>query len=406
MLTILSKAINAIKNYLFVTAHKVGFGLRYKINFKGTEVFHQPKPLDPNGGWLILPAHPSHIDGTMLVTELIKQGLYVHVWTSEVVKDLPYFKRCRELRNAFNFVWVPAAEDTKSAEDAHRIHKILVRTVDGLKKGDNYIIFPAAHPKFFPKNLMKGKSAVSNILKLYPNANIVFVRIKGLWGSRFSRATKRQEINNKPISLGEHLSVVVNRFVHSILLNLIFFMPRRHVEVEFIPAPKDFPRQGSRLAINKYIEHILNEGWGIEGEPIYRVPEYFWKNEYISDDTYEEIRYSYDIDGAPEDVRENMLKLLYERSALKPHQMDFDMSLGRDLGLDSLDLHVILTVLENQYGVKNISPNELTTVGHVIALAAKLPITETKVTKKFYKIITQPAPLPLFWNKFKKSLHL
>lgn len=405
MLNIFKFIKDFFRRFIFATFHKVGFKLRYEISVKDIKVLDQPKPTDPQGGWMILPAHPSHLDGIMLVTELVKHGLYVHVWTSEVVKNFSYFKWCRKQRDIFDFVWIPAAEDKKTDEDAQRIHKILVRTVDGLKKGENYVIFPAAHPKFFPKNFMKGKSAVSNILKLYPNVNIVFVRIKGLWGSRFSRASKREDKHKHPASLGEHLSTVLRKFIRSLFANLLFFMPRRKVEIEFIPAPKDFPRQGSRIAINRYIEHLFNEGWGIEGEPVYRVPEYFWKNEYV-DNEYEETRYNFDLDEAPGQIRENMMKLLYERSSLKPHQMDYDMSLGRDLGLDSLDLHVILTVLERDYGVTHVSPNELTTVGHVIALAAKLPITETKVKKKFYKIITQEAPLPLLWKQLKKSFGL
>ncbi len=339
----------------------------------------------------------------MLVCELVKQGLYVNVWISEAVKNLAYFRWCRKRRDLFNFVWVPAAEDKKSQEDAKYIHKILVRTVDGLKEGKNYIIFPAAHAKYFPKNHMKGKSAVSSILKIYPNANIVFVRIKGLWGSRFSRAYKREDKYKHPASLGEHLSTLFKNFVKSIVLNGIFFMPKRHVELEFIPAPKDFPRQASRIEMNKYIEHILNYGWGIEGEPVYRVPEYFWKNEFVEHEC-EERRYSFNLDEVSDDTREDILNFLYAKSCLPPHQMDFDMALGRDLGLDSLDLQSLLIILEDKYGVKNITPNDLTTVGHVIALAGRIPITETSVKKKFYKVITQPAPLPNFWDKIKNRL--
>lgn len=382
--------------WIFYVFHVLGFKLRYKIKVKGIKALNQPKPTDPNGGWLILASHPSHIDGTMLVCELVKQGIYVHVWTSEIVKNLAYFRWCRGQRSIFNFVWVPAVEDRKSNEHAQSIHKLLVRTVDGLKAGENFIIFPTAHAKYFPKNLMKGKSAVTSILKMYPNVNIVFVRIKGLWGSRFSRAYKTEQ----PASLGDHLAAVFKKFIRSVIKNGIFFMPKRHVELEFVPVPKGFPRNASRLEQNKYIEHILNYGWGIEGEPVYRVPEYFWKNEYVEHEC-EERRFNFNLDEVPDDIREDILKFLYEKSSLAPHQMDFEMTLGRDLGLDSLDLHDLLNVLENKYGVKKVVPNDLTTVGHVIALAGKIPITETTVKKKFYKVITQRAFLPDLLEKIK-----
>lgn len=397
------KSIKArFDRFIFYVFHHYGFRLRYKIHLKGIENLDLPKPTDPKGGWLILPAHPSHIDGNMIVYELVEHGLYVNVWTSEVVKNLPYFNWCKKRRDLFNFIWVPAAEDViKTEEHLHSIHKLVVRTVDGLKAGHNFIIFPAAHAKYYPKNLMKGKSAVSSILKMYPHVNIVFVRIKGLWGSRFSRAYKT--IYKTPGTLGTHLAEVFKNFIKSILKNGIFFMPKRHVELEFIPAPKDFPRNGTRVEINKYMEHILNYGWGIYGEPIYRVPEYFWKDEYVEHE-FEEKRFNFNLDDVPEDVREDILNFLYEKSHIGPHQMDFDMSLGRDLGLDSLDLQSLLVILENKYGVKNVIPNDLTTVGHVIALAGKIPITETIVMRKPYKVITQHAALPQFWHKIKKSL--
>lgn len=393
------------KRFNFNLFHKAGLRLRYAVQSKGADVFKQAKPTDPLGGWLILPAHPSHIDGTLLVTELVRHGIYVNVWTSEIVKNFPYFLWCRERRDLVNFTWVPAAEDDKSDEHVQRIRKLIVRTVDGLKENKNFIIFPSAHPKFFPKNFMKGKSAVSSILKLYPNVNIVFVRIKGLWGSRFSRASKKEDKFKHPSSLAEHLADTLDKFKISILKNGIFFMPKRKVELEFILAPADFPRDGSRIEINRYIENILNEGWGIEGEPVYRVPEYFWKNEYVENE-WEERRFHFDLDEVPEQIREDILQILYEKSSLKPHQMDFEMFLGRDLGLDSLDLQSLLATLEMKYGVKNITPFDLTTVGHLIALAGKVPITETKLKKRSYKVITQEAYLPHLWKQIKNSFQM
>lgn len=397
MLNFLRSILDQFDKLIFYLFHTYGFKIRYRIKNKGIEIIDQPKPTDPTGGWLFLPAHPSHIDGNIIVSQLIQHGLYVHVWTSEVVKDFPYFRWCQKRRDLFKFVWVPAAEDYVSEEHVRRVHKLLTRTVDGLRAGGNYIIFPAAHAKYLPKNQMKGKSAVTSILRMYPDVNIVFVRIKGLWGSRFSRAYKSEETN---IPLGKHLATVFRKFIRSILYNGIFFMPKRNVELEFIPAPKDFPRRGTRIEINRYIEHMLNYGWGIEGEPIYRVPEYFWKNEYV-DQELQEKRLNFDLDEVSDETREDILKWLYVRSSLGPHQMDFDMSLGRDLGLDSLDLQDLVSILIQKYGVNKIAPSELTTVGHVIALAGKVPITETLVKKKFYKIITQQAFLPKLWQKVR-----
>ena len=43
-----------------------------------------------------------------------------------------------------------------------------------------------------------------------------------------------------------------------VLLNGLFFMPHRRVLIEFVE-PADFPRDGSRMAINNYLEAFYNE---------------------------------------------------------------------------------------------------------------------------------------------------
>jgi acyl carrier protein len=73
-------------------------------------------------------------------------------------------------------------------------------------------------------------------------------------------------------------------------------------------------------------------------------------------------------------MRNAIVKLVADKADRDCKEIDFDMQLGSDLGFDSLDIAEILTKLERDYDIKRLVPEDLTTVGHLIAIAAKIPI--------------------------------
>jgi long-chain-fatty-acid--[acyl-carrier-protein] ligase len=258
----------------------------------------------------------------------------------------------------------------------------VTRTGDGLLKGQNFLIFPAGRCKTTPVEKIDGKSAVPLIIRQCPNVNIVLVRITGLWGSRFSCATKSSE---RWATRSVRSLDMVWQTLKMIFLNALFFIPKRTVVVEFAPAPADFPRFGNRLEIGRYLENYFNAEWGPLGEPLYRVPEYFWK-EHSRQHEYVTRKYIFDLNQVPKPLRNSVVAMVADKANLDCKDVDFDMHLGRDLGFDSLNIAEILTYLEARYGIKRLVPEDLTTVGHLIAVTAKIPITCELQTGSFHEI--------------------
>ena len=89
---------------------------------------------------------------------------------------------------------------------------------------------------------------------MYPEVPIVLINITGMWGSRFSWASKRY---TRWKTENMRWTELVKDMVKMILFNFMFFIPKRQVTIEFNLAGKDFPRTGTRLEINKWLESLL-----------------------------------------------------------------------------------------------------------------------------------------------------
>ena len=85
-------------------------------------------------------------------------------------------------------------------------------------------------------------------MKAVPDARIVLIRHNGLWGSSFSIG-----FNGQMPAMGAAMA----RAVKCLLLNGIFFMPKRRVTIDVVE-PDDFPRTGTRSEINRYLERFYN----------------------------------------------------------------------------------------------------------------------------------------------------
>lgn len=357
---------DSITYFFFILAHRIILPLRYKIEVKGAE-FIDPKKGGLNASTLFLANHSSHLDGTIVGYELLKRHLSMTIWALDLTFKIPYL---RWAARHVQVVKVPNINERRSEKHSSKLHKLVTRTADSLRSGTNFLIFPAGLVKRTPIEKIDGKSAVPLIIQQYPEVNIILVRISGLWGSRFSCATK-PELRWATRSISG--SQMLWQLLRMIFLNAIFFIPKRKVTIEFMPAPGDFPRFGRRMEIGRYLERYYNEQWGLHGEPLNRVPDYFWKAQSI-EHSYETKHYKFNLSQVPKPIRNSIVKLIADKADLDCKDVDFEMHLGHDLGFDSLDLVEILTDLERLYGIKRLVPEDLTTVGHLIAIAAKIPI--------------------------------
>jgi long-chain-fatty-acid--[acyl-carrier-protein] ligase len=388
--------LKKIKSYLlsllFRFYHYVLIPLRYKVNILGSGRISS-KLTNPRGGVLFLSNHPSHLDATFLSLALLKFGYQISIWTLGYVYKNPYTKLVTRNYETVKLMKVPNVYESRLQKNHSRLFKLITKTVEKLKKGENVLFFPSGMQKHSALEEIDGKSAVQKILNLYPDVNIVFVRLTGMWGSRFSKAVKKSDRSD---AKGDNWIKFIWNLINIITFNLIFFIPKRKISLEFDPAGEDFPRTGSRLEINQYMERYFNRGFDKEGEPLVRVPNYFWKTDYVPVE-YHLKSYQFDLSEVPSTLINDVIHLIANKAQIDPTKIKIEMQLDKDLSLDSLELTEILIELEKKYYLPQYLPKQVSSVGHLIALTAQVPVEYRPILGKFYKVYQEvPAPLRIW----------
>ena len=121
----------------------------------------------------------------------------------------------------------------------------------GLNRGENFLIYPAGRTERRGIEEIGATRAVADLLERCPQANIVLVRTRGVWGSIFTMAYT-----------GEHpnLERCVVRALGWVFAALFVFLPRRNVTmtVEQIDR-RDLPGI-TRDKLNPFLEEWYNRG--------------------------------------------------------------------------------------------------------------------------------------------------
>lgn len=360
---------------------------RYRVTIKGLDRIN-PSVLNKPGGVLFLPNHPTIFVDPTLVTLAIWKKYPIRPVIVEYMFYTPVINTIMRFMDALpipNFVTSSNSLKKKKAD------KIIETIIDDLKHKQNFLIYPAGKTKHQAREVI-GASGVHRIIQSVPDVNVVLVRTTGLWGSRFSRALTA---GRAPPTMFETIFWGMKK----VLTNLIFFTPRRHVTIELMPAGPDFPFQGSRLEMNRYLERWYNRPDGIlpqigeePGESLNLVSYSMWKEELpvvqSRETTVEEIDFS----NIPTAIQEKVKQKLSEMTQIAPQNIDVNMDLAGDLGLDSLDTAELISFLDDEYEVTGIPVNELTTVGKVMALAAKQMTSSEQTTEENINLSN--------WNQF------
>jgi long-chain-fatty-acid--[acyl-carrier-protein] ligase len=260
-----------------------------------------------------------------------------------------------------------------------------------IKKGDNFLIYPAGRLKHGGEEIIGGASFAHTLLQQCPEANVVLVRITGLWGSRFSRA-----LEGKAPDFGK----VLWEGLKIILKNLILLTPRREITIEIDPAPADLPVNGSRLEFNKYLERWYNSRGP---EPLKLVSDCFWKESFpkVEEQKKDAIdNENWTID--PEKEKEIIGKI--SQLARRPN-VERSQSLDRDLGLDSLDIAQLHTFLEQKYEIEDVSLDQLEKVEDALKAVAKKEIQKTSQLETPPKRWPLEESRPLVLPPAGKTLH-
>lgn len=362
--------------HLFALFLRFILWFRYKVTFKGIEHL-TPEKLSKKGGVLFLPNHPT----LFIDPAVVSIGVWPRFPIRPLIIEYQYYAPIiNPLMRMLDALPIPNFHTSNNSFKRKRNEKAWKTVIEELQKGQNFLIYPAGKMKLTGYEAVGGASGVHRILQEAPDANVVLVRIKGLWGSSFSRA-----ITGKVPSLFP----TILEGVKYVLKNLIFFTPRRHIIVEFEPAPADFPYRASRLELNHYLESWYNKPDGLSvqqgqapGDSLILVSYSRWKQEYETPKLMEQVETETEISHVPADVKIKVIKKISEITEFPVDQIGPDMQLATDLGMDSLDLSEMVLFLQDNFDVKSIPVPELTSVGKVMAIAAKQMVIKEDIKEE------------------------
>jgi long-chain-fatty-acid--[acyl-carrier-protein] ligase len=213
--------------------------LRYRVRVNGWEQIRELQ-----GPTLILPNHPGYIDPPLLLSLF---------WPSLRPRPMLYegHFRSRLLRPLIPLLQaVPVPDlDQPSDEARGRIQQAIADIVEGLRQGHNYILWPTGHVQHDGVERLGPARAVSDILQAAPIVNVVLIRTRGLWGSRFTLAH-----TGRPPNLMRELK----RGALILLSNLLFFAPRRRIVITVEVIDRHKLPEFRRETLNPWLESWYN----------------------------------------------------------------------------------------------------------------------------------------------------
>ncbi|MBW2187308.1 MAG: AMP-binding protein [Deltaproteobacteria bacterium] len=321
--------------------------LRYRIEIKGLD------PIRKNGGdgILFLPNHPALID-PVIVNSVLQRSFQVRPLVTEGQVNHPIL---RYVMAKVRALIIPDLSQVTHGEKGGRdvVHDALNEMSRSLEHGDNLLVYPAGRIYRTAEESLRGSSAVDRLVKSAPNARVVLVRTTGLWGSQFSRAR-----GNVP-----HFFAVLLRMLPLLVLNSLLFMPKRQVTVELVEAA-DFPREGGRQQINRYLELFYNESV----QPAQHIPYRFWQGGAVENLPEPElVTFSGDASHVPLETRRLVEDKLRQLSGITT--LTDELTLANDLGLDSLAVMELVGWLTAEFAVDIDNLEALQTVSDCLLAA-------------------------------------
>lgn len=341
--------------------------LRYRFEVKGLHKIDE-RHLPRTGGMLFLANHPALID-PVINYSLLWSKFHPRPVATEPVYEMTGI---HSLMQAMRGVPVPDFDITGSALKRRRAEESFRKIRQGLKEGDNFIIYPSGRLKSTGVEHIGGASWSQRLVQDVPEANIVLIRIDGLWGSLFSRAS-----TGKTPSLTDSFK----RAAKVLLKNLIFFAPRRQITIEFELLKDDSIRNKDRREFNAYLEDWFNRyqrhQMGTDGKPGIGEALTLVSYSCLKEDLLEvrpsivqEDEDKVDVSQIPKTVQEAVLNELSRLTKRPAKKILPEMDLAKNLGLDSLDGAELILFLDDKFDIRGVQPQDLTTVAKLMALAA------------------------------------
>lgn len=336
------------------------FSLRYRVEIRGWDKLDRTQ-FKKGRGILILPNHPAYLD-PLFVSMILWPKFHMKPLVIEYVYRHFGLRTFMKLARALP---IPNFETSVNEFKLKKAQEVIEEIGKGLRKGENFLLYPSGRLKQTGKEILGGASAAHGILQECPETEVILVRTTGLWGSMFSRAL----IGRSP-DIGQNLK----ESFKIIFKNLIFFAPRRKIVIEIEPQPKNFPRNASRVEFNRYLEnwynqYIAEEDKRVETEPLSLVSYSFWKKEYP--EVYRVKKKQKDVvegDISKETVS-SVKKEVAKLAECPEEEVEPRKNLALDLGIDSLGIAQIVAFLTDHFDVTEVHPEDLETVQDVLNFA-------------------------------------
>ena len=345
-------------DFIVKTIAKFLFWLRYDIRLKDLDSI----AAKGKTGIVFLPNHPALIDPVILYA-------YLHgTFAPHGIGDQDQVNRffIRFFARRWGVRTVPSIATYGPAARAE-VEKVLDQTIEGLKQGENLLLWPAGRIYRSYKESLGTNSSVERILQNCPNVRIVLVRTRGLWGSGFSWAS-----GHNPLVVP-----VLLKGLFSLLASGIFFAPRRKITIEFCE-PTDLPRNADRNTFNRFLEDFYNK----DALPNTYVPYSIWEKggtRTVPEPMPPTLQADYS--SVPEATRQIVIKHLVEQAGVS--NLKETSTLAADLGMDSLARADLLLWLENEFGIRQSDADAMQTVGDVMLAACGKFVYLTPTALKF-----------------------
>lgn len=325
------KLIRLFNKHIFITLLQLSLKLRYRYHVKGLKELKQ-SILNSEKGILFLPNHVSLLDPLIQVSLLLRR-FHIRPVLHEKFYYIPGIHYILTLPRSLPVVDLAQTKDWLNQKQKY--YDVLHEIISGLKKGERFMFYPSGKIKRLPYERLEGVSGAYDIVTKVPDCNIVLVNARGLWGSRFSYA----EQQNSP-----DLSLAMKNSICDCLKAGIFFLPKRHIHIEYILLPDNIKNAKNRIEFNRALEKWYNQNGE---EQISQPPTLFRKHPKIQKRFWPTI----DKDKIPKALADSILEKLTEKIGKK---VSLEDEWGKDLGLDSIEMMDILIQFEDQLNLEQI----------------------------------------------------
>lgn len=352
-----------------LTLFKSLLSVRYKVDVTGLELLKTDRPK------LFLPNHQAIVDPILIMSQIYRVSSAVPVVT-EGYYNLPILKSILT-----NWGAISVSDLESGSRDTTVLDEVTTKSLDSFKRGENVIIYPSGqlagqgYEKIFNK-----QGAWHIALAMPKEAQIIGVRINGLWGSQWSKAWSGKSPN---------FGLMVLRSFAFTFMNLLIFAPKRTVTIEFCDITEEAKLAAGhgKVSFNNHLESFYNS----KGEErVSFIKHLFFQKKsnrtlpsHIvgSVNDMKELISAKTEDDIPPATLKGISKIISNVLKIDESKISLGSNLMLDLGCDSLNLVEVVAEMEQQFPKVEIP--EITAIRTVSDLClATMGLLEAKIVHK------------------------